>query len=48
MFDEWEDNKNLFVYGCAGTGKTFIAFILHCEVLSEDSLHMIKFTLFVH
>ena len=38
MFSEWEDNKNLFVYGCAGTGKTFIALYLALkEVLEEDS-----------
>ena len=37
MFDEWTD-KNLFAYGCAGTGKTFIALYLALrEVLSEDT-----------
>ena len=38
MFNEWEDDKNLFVYGCAGTGKTFIALYLALrDVLAEDS-----------
>ena len=26
MFNEWEDDKNLFVYGCAGTGKTCLLY----------------------
>ena len=38
MFNEWEDDKNLFVYGCAGTGKTFIALYLALvKFLTEDS-----------
>ncbi len=38
MFNEWEDDKNLFVYGCAGTGKTFIALYLALrDVLDEES-----------
>ena len=28
VFDAYEENKNLFLYGCAGTGKTFIAMYL--------------------
>ena len=40
MFKEWEAQKNLFVYGSAGTGKTFIALYLALrDVLSEDSLY---------
>ena len=40
MFKEWEEQKNLFVYGSAGTGKTFIALYLALrDVLSEDSLY---------
>ena len=40
MFKAWEEQKNLFVYGCAGTGKTFIALYLALrDVLSEDSLY---------
>ena len=38
MFDEWDNAKNLFAYGCAGTGKTFIALYLALrDVLSEDT-----------
>ena len=25
IFDAWKEGKNLFIYGCAGTGKTFCA-----------------------
>lgn len=25
MFEEWENDKHLFAYGAAGTGKTFVA-----------------------
>ena len=40
MFKDWEEQKNLFVYGSAGTGKTFIALYLALrDVLSEDSLY---------
>ena len=40
MFKAWEEQKNLFVYGSAGTGKTFIALYLALrDVLSEDSLY---------
>ena len=28
FFDEWTKGKNLFAYGAAGTGKTFIALYL--------------------
>ena len=40
MFKAWEEQKNLFVYGSAGTGKTFIALYLALrDVLSDDSLY---------
>jgi len=36
MFDAYESGKNLFTYGCAGTGKTFVALHLALkDVLSE-------------
>ena len=36
MFDAYEDGKNLFAYGCAGTGKTFVALYLALkDVLNE-------------
>ena len=38
VFSEWESDKNLFMYGAAGTGKTFIALYLALrEVLKEDT-----------
>jgi predicted ribonuclease YlaK len=38
MFEEYENDQNLFVYGCAGTGKTFVALYLALrDVLNEDS-----------
>lgn len=30
MFEEWWNDKNLFAYGAAGTGKTFVVCILLC------------------
>ena len=38
FFEEYDKNKHLFAYGCAGTGKTFIALYkaLH-DVLRDDS-----------
>ena len=36
MFDAYESGKNLFAYGCAGTGKTFVALHLALkDVLNE-------------
>jgi phosphate starvation-inducible PhoH-like protein len=36
LFDEYNKDKHLFVYGCAGTGKTFCALYLAIkDVLSE-------------
>ena len=38
VFEYWNDNKNLFMYGAAGTGKTFVALYLALnEVLKNDS-----------
>ena len=38
VFDYWNNNKNLFMYGAAGTGKTFVALYLALnEVLKNDS-----------
>ena len=38
FFAEWNDGKNLFGYGAAGTGKTFIALYLAIrDILSENT-----------
>ena len=38
FFDSYSKGQNLFAYGCAGTGKTFIALYLALkEVLDENS-----------
>jgi len=38
MFEAWEKDKNLFAYGCAGTGKTFVALYLALkDVLNENT-----------
>ena len=38
VFEYWENDKNLFMSGAAGTGKTFVALYLALrEVLKEDS-----------
>ena len=38
VFEAYEENKNLFLYGCAGTGKTFIAMYLALkEILSNKT-----------
>ena len=38
VFEDWNNDKNLFLYGAAGTGKTFVALYLALqEVLKEDS-----------
>ena len=48
VFDAYENDKNLFLYGCAGTGKTFIAMYLALkEILSDsnaayDKLYMVR------
>jgi len=46
-FEAYENGKNLFLYGCAGTGKTFIAMYLALkEILSGTSsyekLYMVR------
>ncbi len=38
FFDEWGKEKNLFAYGAAGTGKTFIALYLALkDVMNEET-----------
>tara|TARA_Y100000994_G_scaffold246186_1_gene249048 strand:+ start:1571 stop:2320 length:750 start_codon:yes stop_codon:yes gene_type:complete len=38
FFDQWGEDKNLFSYGAAGTGKTFIALYLALkDVMNEES-----------
>ena len=38
VFDAWKNKKNLFLYGMAGTGKTFISLYLALqEVLKNDT-----------
>ena len=38
MFEAWDKDKNLFAYGCAGTGKTFVALYLALkDVLNENT-----------
>ena len=38
FFDEWSKQNNLFAYGAAGTGKTFIALYLALkEVMNEET-----------
>tara|TARA_B100000073_G_scaffold326485_1_gene311215 strand:+ start:155 stop:910 length:756 start_codon:yes stop_codon:yes gene_type:complete len=38
MFEQWGEGKNIFAYGCAGTGKTFVALYLALrDVLDEMS-----------
>ena len=37
MYDEWEKGKNLFTYGCAGTGKTFVAMYLAIKDILSDT-----------
>ena len=38
VFDSWKQGQNQFLYGCAGTGKTFISLYLALsEVLKNDT-----------
>ena len=38
FFDQWGEGKNIFAYGAAGTGKTFIALYLAMkDILNEES-----------
>ena len=47
VFDAWTKDKNLFLYGCAGTGKSFLSIYLALkDVLSEktpyDKLYIVR------
>ena len=47
VFDDWTKDKNLFLYGCAGTGKSFLSIYLALkDVLSEktpyDKLYIVR------
>jgi len=37
MFTDWENDKNLFAYGVAGTGKTFVALYLALKSVLDES-----------
>jgi predicted ribonuclease YlaK len=40
MFEEYDKGQNIFAYGCAGTGKTFVALYLALrDVLSEHTTY---------
>ena len=40
VFEHWNNDKNLFLYGAAGTGKTFVALYLALrEILKENSIY---------
>ncbi len=40
VFEHWNNDKNLFLYGAAGTGKTFVALYLALqEILKEHSIY---------
>ena len=36
LFDAWDEGKNIFAYGCAGTGKTFAALYLALKDVLDD------------
>jgi predicted ribonuclease YlaK len=47
MFKAWDEGKHLFVYGCAGTGKTFCALykaLYDClkETPNYDSVYLVR------
>ena len=47
VFDAWEKSKNLFLFGCAGTGKSFITIYLALrDILDEktpyDKLYIVR------
>ena len=47
FFKDWSEDKNIFAYGCAGTGKTFIALYLALkDVLSDftpyDKVYIVR------
>ena len=37
IFKAWEDGKHMFIYGCAGTGKTFCALYNALEAVLKDN-----------
>jgi len=37
MFESWEKDKHLFAYGCAGTGKTFVALYLALKSVLDET-----------
>ena len=36
LFDNYKEGKNIFAYGCAGTGKTFVALYLALKDIMEQ------------
>ena len=47
VFDAWDKAKNLFLFGCAGTGKSFITIYLALrDILDEktpyDKLYIVR------
>lgn len=47
VFKAWDEGKHLFIYGCAGTGKTFIALFKALEaclagVPSYDQVYLVR------
>lgn len=45
VFDSWEEDKNLFLFGSAGTGKTFLAlFLSFRDLLAEkyDKVYVVR------
>ena len=47
IFDSWEQGKNLFIYGCAGTGKTFTVLYnalrdVLCDNPKYDSVYVVR------
>ena len=36
VFADWKDGKNLYLYGAAGTGKTFVALYLALRAVFDD------------
>ena len=47
VWDAWDKNKNLFLFGCAGTGKSFITIYLALkQILDEktpyDKLYIVR------
>ena len=38
VFDAWEKQKNMFLFGCAGTGKSFVTMYLALRDILDLSL----------